>query len=92
MPYSLETHKEARISHSSCEAEVKATDECIKNVQKYHHILSDLQLLDTLPTNVYSFSTKGMHHVNICENAASEAQLMNEVSTQHIPGPCNPAD
>jgi hypothetical protein len=81
-PILWKTHKEARISRSSCKAEVKATDECIKNVQMFHHILTDLHLLDTsTPTNVYndnrgavdwsnSFSTKGMRHVNIREKCS----------------------
>jgi hypothetical protein len=103
-PILWKTHKEARISWSSCEAEVKGTDECVKNVQMFRHILHDLHLLDTtIPTNVFndncgavdwsnSFSTKGMRHVNIRENAVREARVPNEVSIQHIPGMCNPAD
>jgi hypothetical protein len=39
-----------------------------------------------------SFSTKGMHHLNICENAVREARLFCEVTIDHIPGECNPAD
>jgi hypothetical protein len=103
-PILWKTHKEARISRSSCEAEVKATDECVKNVQMFRHILTDLHLLDTnTPTNVFndnrgavdwsnSFSTKGMRHVNIRENAVREARVLNEVSIHHIPGAHNPAD
>lgn len=97
-------HKESHISCSSCEAEVKTTDECIKNAQMFCHLLSDLQLLDrSCPIPVYndnggsvdwsnSFSTKGMRHVNICENSIQEAHLLNEVSILHIPGNANPAD
>jgi hypothetical protein len=52
-PVLWKTHKEAYISRSSCEAEVKATDECVKNVQMFRHILSDLDLLNSsVPTNV----------------------------------------
>jgi hypothetical protein len=70
----------------------------------FRHLLSDLCLLDSsIPTNVFndnrgaidwsnSFSTKGMRHVNIRENAVREARLLNEVSIQHIPVSCNPAD
>jgi hypothetical protein len=83
---------------------VKAIDEGVKNVQMFRHVLPDLQLLDlSLPTNVYndnrgcvdwsnSFSTKGMRHVNIRENAVREARLLGEVSILHIPGVSNPAD
>ncbi len=84
--------------------EVKATDECVKNIQMFCHVLTDLNLLDsTIPTNVYndnrgsvdwsnSFSTKGMCHVNIRENAVRETRVMNEVAILHIPGAANPAD
>jgi hypothetical protein len=103
-PILWKTHKEARISRSSCEAEVKATDECVKNVQMFRNILSDLGIIDlSTPTPVYndnrgsvdwsnSSSTKGMRHVNIRENAVREARLFNEVSILHIPGTANPAD
>jgi hypothetical protein len=103
LPNSLENSLRGSC-RSSCEAEVKATNECIKNVQMFHHVLSDLDLLDiSVPTNAYndncgsvdwsnSFSTKGVHHVNIWENAACEACLLNEVSILHIPGNIKPAD
>jgi len=60
-----------------CEAEIKSTDKCVKNVQMFHQVLEDLKLLDlSCPTPVFndnrgsvgwfdSFSTKGMHHLNI---------------------------
>ena len=104
-PILWKTHKEKRISRSSCEAKVKATDEGVKNVQMFRHILSDLGLLDeTLPTKVFndnkgfidwsnSFSTKGMRHVNIRENAIREAiHEFKEITISHIPGTCNPSD
>jgi hypothetical protein len=103
-PILWKTHKEKRISRSSCEVEVKSTDECVKNVQMFRHILSDLSLLDTSsPIPVYndnrgavdwsnSFSTKGMRHVNIRENAIREARILNEISIHHIPGSSNPSD
>lgn len=102
-PILWKTHKEARISRSSCEAEVKATDKCGKNVQMFHHVLTNLNLLNSsIPTSIYNenhkavswsnfFSTKGMQHVNIRENAVREAQVLNEVSIHHIHGPHNPA-
>ena len=102
-PILWKTHKEAWISLSSCEAEVKATDECVKNIQMFRHILTDLNLPPSNPTPIYndnrgavewshSFSTKGMRHLNIHENAVREAQQFQEVTISHIPGTCNPAD
>ncbi len=64
---------------------MKAADECVKNVQMFHHVLTDLDLLDSsIHTNVSndncgsvdwsnSFSTKDMHHINIHESANGEA-------------------
>jgi len=103
-PILWKTHKEALISRSSCEAEIKATDECVKNVQMFRHVLEDLHLLDSSsPTPVYNdnrgavdwsntSSTKAMRHVNIRDNAVREARLFNEISVLHVPGACNPAD
>ncbi len=99
----MEAHKEKRVHHSSCGAEIKATDECIKNIQMFHNMLSDLNLCPITPIPVYndnrgavdrshSFSTKGMRHLNIRENAIHEAQILQEVSIGHISGKCNPAD
>jgi hypothetical protein len=79
-------------------------DECMKNVQMFHHVLTKLHLLDSCsPTSIYndnhkvvdwsnSFSTKGMQHVKIRENAVTEARMLNEVSIHPIPSPHNPAD
>jgi hypothetical protein len=53
-PILWKTHKEARISRSSCEAEIKATDECVKNIQMFHHILTDLDIAPTHPTPIYN--------------------------------------
>jgi len=102
-PILWKTHKEVRISRSSYKAEIKATDECVKNIQMFCHILTDLGLAPNKPTPIYndnrvavewstSFSTKGMHHLNICENAVREAQHLKEVLISHISGTCNPAD
>jgi hypothetical protein len=102
-PILWKTCKESCISCSSCEAEVKATDACVKNIQMFWNILTDLNLAPSKPTPIYndncgavesslSFSTKGMRHLNIRENAVREAQQLQEVSISHILGTCNPAD
>jgi hypothetical protein len=69
----------------------------------FHNILTDLGLTPRKPTPIYndnhgtvewshSFSAKGMHHLNIQENAVREAQQLQEVSIGHIDGTCNPAN
>ena len=49
------SQKELRNSHSSCESEIKATDECTKNMWYIRNILEDLSLLDiNTPTTIYN--------------------------------------
>jgi hypothetical protein len=103
-PLLWKSHKECRNSRSSCEAEVKATDECTKSVQWLRHVLSDLSLLSPDPTLIYNdnvaavnwantTSHKVMCHVNIRENAIREAiHEFQEISVLHIGGKVNPVD
>jgi hypothetical protein len=86
-PIFWKTHKESRISRSSCESEVKATDECTKSIQMFRNVLGDLGLINLQDaTTIYNdnrgavdwsntTSTKGMRHVNIRENCVCEAKL-----------------
>jgi len=97
-------HKEKRTSHSSCEAEIKATDECVKSVQQFCNLLDELDLLDSstsIPIFNYNkgavdwshtCSTKGFCHLNIRENCVRESILLNKVSVNHIAAASNPAD
>ena len=104
-PVFWKCHEENRTSRSSCEAEVKATDECTKSVQMFRNVLGELDLINlSHPTPIFNdnqgavnwsntSSTKGMRHVNIRENAVREAiHEFHEVTVSHIPGPCNPSD
>jgi hypothetical protein len=103
-PLIWKSHKEKRNSRSSCEAEIKATDECVKSVQWLRNVLNDLQLLHEGPTPIYNdnmaavnwsntTSQKGMRWVNIRENSIREAiHEYHEITVQHIGGKVNPAD
>jgi hypothetical protein len=51
-PIQWKNHKENWISRSFCEAEVEATDKCIKNIQMFCHILTDLHLAPSTPTPI----------------------------------------
>jgi hypothetical protein len=42
------THKVKCSSHSTCKAEIKATDECVKSVQQFRNLLAELGLLNSL--------------------------------------------
>jgi hypothetical protein len=58
-PILWKTHKEKRISRSSCEAEVKATDECATNAQMFRNILFDLHLCPATPIPVF-YDNRGL--------------------------------
>jgi hypothetical protein len=100
----VKSQKEKCTSRSSCKAEVKATDDCMKSVQWLLNILEDLNLLPPRPMPIFndnqaaviwsnSSSTKGMRHYNVRENAVHEAiNEYKEVTIQHIGGKVNPAD
>lgn len=94
-----------RTSQSSCEAEVKATDVCTKSVQMFRNLLSEIGGFDlTKPTPILNdnqgmvdwckkTSTKGICHVNICNNCVWEAiHEFKEVQIFHLPGKHNPSD
>ena len=60
-PVLWKCHRENRGSRSSCEAEVKATDECTKSVQVFRHFLGKMGLITlTQSTTIY--------HMNMREN------------------------
>lgn len=102
-PVMWKVFKEERNSRSSCEAEIKASDECTKAIQFFRHVLEDFGLGLKGPTNVYndnkgaigwahSLSNKRMRHYNIRENCVREAVLFKEKNFNHIPGKLNPGD
>ena len=97
------SHKAKRISGGSCEAEVKATDECTRTVCAMHQILEDLHHLQSSPTTVCNddqaavdwskcCSMKSFRHYNIHENVVRESQQHGEVKIVHCSGKTNPSD
>ena len=97
--------KRQRITaRSSCEAEIYATDECVKDIIHLRHIIKDLNLHnDLLKTKVQLFNdnmacvqwsknltTKGLRHLQIRENAIRESKKWLDV--KHVQGKINPAD
>ena len=102
-PVQWKAFKEERNSRSSCEAEIKATDECTKSIQFFRNVLADIGFPQETPTPVYndnkgaidwsaSMSNKKMRHYNIRENCVREAIKFKEILVSHIPGPLNPGD
>ena len=96
--------KEKRISQSSCEAEIKATNACANGILSLRHILEDIDIHPTGPTQIFSdnqggiewckgVSNKNMRHYNIKENVVRDmVQNHKELTIQKIAGTENPAD
>ena len=97
--------KRQRITaRSSAEAEVYATDECVRDILYLRNVLKDLNLLqDTMNTKTEIYNdnmacvlwssnrtTKGMRHIQIRENATKENAHLLDI--KHISGKINPAD
>ena len=75
-------------ARSSAEAEIYATDECVKELLRLQHLFTDTDTLNIFmpgePINVYndnnacvcwskSTTTKGLRHITIRENAIRES-------------------
>jgi len=97
--------KRQRITaRSSCEAEIYATDECVKDILHLRNIVKDLNMTKEIlhdKTTIYNdnmacvlwsknTTTKGLRYLQIRENAIRENQHIIEI--QHIAGKINPAD
>ena len=89
---------------SSAEAEVYATDACVKDILFLQNILNDLKLHDQAmnpKTNIYNDNmacvlwshnktSKGLRHIQVKEKFIKEN--IDLLSIQHIQGKINPAD
>ena len=95
-------------ARSSAEAEIYATDECVKELLRLQHIICDMGTQSIYvphkePIQVYndnnacvcwskSTTTKGLRHMTIRENAIRESVSDKTVSIKHIEGRINIAD
>ena len=102
------TSKRQKITaRSSAEAEIYATDECVKELLRIKHIAHDLSIQHILlpgnPINVYNdnnacvcwakaMTTKGLRRITIRENAIRESVDNKFVRVLHIDGKINIAD
>eukprot|EP00984_Skeletonema_dohrnii_P008670 scaffold3227_cov89-Skeletonema_dohrnii-CCMP3373.AAC.1 len=103
-PIAWKSVRQDRCSRSSCEAEIRATDEGIKEVLSLRARCADMSLTDAnRPTPVYNdnqgcvdwsktTSTKGLRHLNIRDCAVRDSIQAEEVSIHHIQGVINPDD
>jgi len=101
----LNDSKRQRITaRSSCEAEIYATDECVKDIIHLRNIIHDLNIADKIlhdRTTIYNDNmacvlwskntrTKGLRYLQIRENTIRKSQ--NIIEIQHIARKINPAD
>jgi hypothetical protein len=103
-PVAWRSIRQARTALSSCEAEIFATNECVKETLAIKLLAEDLHMPDgseCVPVYndndacvswSHSVTNKGTKHMNLRENSVREAHLFNEVKVQHIPGVINPSD
>jgi transposase InsO family protein len=103
-PIAWSSVRQERTSRSSCEAEVRATDECAKEILSIRHRGQDIGLDDTTsPTKLFNdnqacvdwcktTTTSGMKHINLRDNAVRESVHLKDISIHHIPGKVNCAD
>ncbi len=103
-PLAWASVRQDRTSRSSCEAEVRATDECAKEVLSVRLRGKDIGLNDdALATPIHNdnqgcvdwcktTTTSGMKHINLRGNAIRESVHLGELSIHHIPGVINCSD
>ncbi len=103
-PIACASVQQERTSRSSCEAEVRATDECTKEVLSIRLRGKDIGLTDdSSSTNVHNdnqgcvdwcktTTTLGMKHIDLRSNAIRESVNLGDISIYYIPGVINCAD
>ena len=103
-PIAWKAVRQERTSRSTCEAEIRATDEAVKEILSLRHRCDDMNLPDAVgPTRLYNdnqgtvdwskgTSTKGMRHINLKDCAVRDSIQAKEVDLCHIPGDINPSD
>ena len=98
--------RQAITARSSAEAEIYATDECVKFLQYLTNIIKDLGIEANIlknPINLYNdngacvnwsknLTTKGLRHIQMRENSIREQIKRKLIDIQHIPGIQNLSD
>ena len=105
-PIHWSSKRQTITARSSAEAEIYATDECVKFLQYISFLLDGMHLKNEFmpePNNVYNdnsasihwahnMTTKGLRHLQIRENAIRESVQNGFVNIKHIDGKINLAD
>ena len=105
-PIHWQSKRQSLTARSSAEAEIIATDECIKFLIYMNNMCEDINTASTMfpkPIHVYNdnatcikwsknMTTKGLRYIQIRENAVRESVINKFVDIKHIPGIVNLAD
>ena len=98
------SYREKKVSRSSCESEIHATDECCKLTQCLRLVMEDLSLPNVQsPNELYNdnrgcvdwtrgWANRKMRHMNIREMTVRESQINGEINANDIEGKLNPSD
>ena len=89
---------------STCKAEIRATEEAVKDILSLRHRYNDMDLPESAgTTRLYNDNqgtvdwakgtiTKGMRHINLKYCAVRDSIQAKEVDLYHIPVAINPSD
>ena len=106
-PIRWSSRRQKVTARSSAEAEIYATDDCVKELLRIKHLCTDIDVLHIFmpgeSINLYnensacvcwskSLTTKGLRHRTIRENAIRESVDNNFIRVLHIDGKTNIAD
>ena len=105
-PIHWTSKRQSITARSSAEAEIYATDECVKSLQQLSFIVDGLKLKPLImpsPTIIHNdnsacvqwsvnLTTKGLRHIQIRENAVRESVQSGFIKVKHIEGKRNLSD
>ena len=105
-PLHWQSKRQTITARSSAEAEIYATDECVRELTYLRKIYKELQLTNTFmksPVPVHNNNmacvqwckkrtTRTIRHVQLRDNAVREAVQKKHIDIKHIPGSENIAD
>ena len=106
-PLHWSSRRQKVTARSSAEAEIYATDQCVKELLRLHFIAEDMGIKNIMlppsPIKVYndntacvcwskSTTTKGLRHITIRENAIRESVDKKFIEVVHVEGKKNLAD
>ena len=103
-PIAWKAVRQPQTSRSTCEAEIRGTDEAVKEILSLCHRCNNMNLLDVdIPTRLYndsqgtvdwskSTTTNGIRYICLKDCAVRDSIQAKELDLYHIPGAVNPSN